>query len=77
MIGNGPRSKEVKEACVKNKMVYLVATGGAGALLSKKVISCEEVAFKDLGCESIKKLEVKGFPVIVAYDIYGNDVFER
>jgi len=77
MIGKGPRSEEVRNACKEHKMVYLVATGGAGALLSKKVLSCEEVAFADLGCESIKKLVVKGFPVIVAYDIYGNSVFER
>lgn len=77
MIGKGPRSEEVKKACQDYKIVYLIVTGGAGALLSKKVMSCEEVAFNDLGCESIKRLEVKGFPAIVAYDIYGNDIFER
>lgn len=77
MIGKGPRSEEVRKACKEHKLVYLVATGGAGALLSKKVLSCEEVAFSDLGCESIKKLVVKGFPVIVAYDTYGNSIFER
>lgn len=77
MIGKGPRSDEVRKACKEYKLVYLVATGGAGALLSKKVLSCEEVAFGDLGCESIKKLVVKGFPVIVAYDTYGNSIFER
>ena len=77
MIGKGPRSEEVRKACKDYQLVYLVATGGAGALLSKKVESCEEVAFGDLGCESIKKLVVKGFPVIVAYDTYGNSIFER
>lgn len=77
MIGKGPRSEEVRKACKEHKLVYLVATGGAGALLSKKVVSCEEVAFSDLGCESIKKLVVKGFPVIVAYDTHGNSIFER
>ncbi len=77
MIGKGPRSEEVRKACKDYQLVYLVATGGAGALLSKKVEFCEEVAFGDLGCESIKKLVVKGFPVIVAYDTYGNSIFER
>lgn len=77
MIGKGPRSEDVVKACKENKLVYLIATGGAGALLSKKVVSCEEIAFKDLGCESIKRLEVKDFPVIVAIDTEGNDIFKR
>lgn len=77
MIGKGPRDKSVVEACKKYKLVYFVVTGGCGALLSEKVISAKEVMFPDLGCESIKKLYVKDFPLIVAYDIYGNNVFER
>ncbi len=77
MIGKGPRDNSVIDACKKYQLVYLIATGGAGALLSKRVISAKEVAFNDLGCESIKKLEVKDFPLIVAYDTYGNSVFER
>ena len=77
MIGKGPRDKNVQEACKNYGLVYFVVTGGAGALLSKKVISATEVAFEDLGCEAIRKLEVKDFPLIVAYDTYGNSVFER
>ncbi len=77
MIGKGPRDKSVQDACKKYGIVYLIATGGAGALLSKQIISAKEVAFEDLGCESIKKLEVKDFPLIVAYDTYGESVFER
>lgn len=77
MIGKGPRDKSVIDACKKYGLVYLIATGGAGALLSKRVISAKEVAFDDLGCESIKRLEVKDFPLIVAYDTLGNSVFER
>lgn len=77
MIGKGPRDKSVIEACKKYKLVYFIVTGGCGALLSEKVVSAEEVMFPDLGCESIKKLYVKDFPLIVAYDIYGNNVFER
>ncbi len=68
MIGKGPRSESVEKACKKYGLVYCVATGGAGALLSKRVKKCEEVAFQDLGCESIKRLEVDNFPIIVAID---------
>ncbi len=35
MIGKGKRSKEVREAIVRNGAVYFAAIGGAGALLSK------------------------------------------
>lgn len=77
MIGKGPRDNYVCQCCKKYGLVYFVVTGGAGALLSKRVTSAKEVAFFDLGCESIKKLEVKDFPLIVAYDTYGESVFER
>lgn len=77
MIGKGPRDENVIESCKKYNLVYLIATGGAGALLSKKVTKSEEILFSDLGCESIKRLEVVDFPLIVAYDTYGNSVFER
>ena len=30
--------------------------------------------YDDLGTESIKKLEVEGFPAIVACDMYGGDL---
>lgn len=76
MIGKGKRSKEVKEAVIRNKAVYFAAIGGAGALLSKAIVKSETVAFKDLGAEAILKLEVKDFPVIVVMDSKGNDLYE-
>lgn len=76
-IGKGPRSDEVKEALKKNQAVYLAATGGVAALLSRKVKKAELVAFSDLGPEAIYRLDVIEFPVIVANDIFGNDVFIR
>lgn len=76
MIGKGERNKEVCDAIVRNKAVYFCAIGGAGALCSKSIVSCEEIAFKDLGCESIKKLEMKDFPVIVAIDSVGGNLFK-
>ncbi len=77
MIGKGQRSEEVKEAIKKYKAVYFLATGGAGALLSRHIVSAEEIAFPELGTESIKKLLLKDFPVIVAIDCYGGDIFKR
>lgn len=76
MIGKGKRSKEVSNAIVRNGSVYFAAVGGAGALLSKCIISSEVVAYDDLGTEAIRKLEVKNFPVIVVIDYEGNNLYE-
>lgn len=75
MIGKGDRSKEVYEA-IKNKgAVYFTAIGGVGALAAKSIISTKEIAYEDLGCESIKQLECKNFPLVVAIDSEGNSIF--
>ena len=76
MIGKGERSQEVVDAIVRNKAIYLCAIGGAGALACNCIKSCEVVAFDDLGCESVKKLYVQDFPLIVADDCEGNDIFK-
>lgn len=76
MIGKGRRSEEVVNAIVRNKAVYFAAVGGAGALLSKAIISSEVVAYDDLGTEAIRKLEVKNFPAIVVIDAYGNNLYD-
>lgn len=77
MIGKGQRSEEVKQAIQKYKAVYFLVTGGAGALLSRHIISAEEIAFPELGTESIKRLLLKDFPAIVAIDCHGGDIFKR
>jgi len=76
-IGKGKRSDEVKAAFEKYKAVYFVATGGVAALLAKTIVKAETIAYPELGPEAILKLEVKDFPAIVAYDIYGGDIFEK
>ena len=76
MIGKGKRSKEVLDAMVRNGAVYFAAVGGAGALLSKSIISSEIIAYDDLGTEAIRKLTVKDFPVIVVIDSEGNNLYE-
>ena len=76
MIGKGKRTDEVKEAIVRNCAVYFAAVGGAGALLSKSIISSEVIAYDDLGTEAVRKLLVKDFPVIVVVDAKGNNLYE-
>jgi fumarate hydratase subunit beta len=66
LIGKGERSSEVISAIRQSKAVYLVAIGGAAALLSKCVLSCETIAWQDLGTEAIHKLVVKDFPCYVS-----------
>ncbi len=76
MIGKGKRSQGVRDAVVRNGAVYFAAVGGAGALLSRSIISSEVIAYEDLGTEAIRRLEVKDFPVIVVMDAEGNDLYE-
>ncbi|MEE1010714.1 MAG: FumA C-terminus/TtdB family hydratase beta subunit [Acutalibacteraceae bacterium] len=76
MIGKGERNKAVCDAIVRNKAVYFCAIGGAGALYAKCIKKCEEIAFKDLGCESVKRLELEDFPVIVGIDSIGGNLFK-
>lgn len=76
MIGKGKRSEEVRQAVIRNGAVYFAAVGGAGALLSKSIVSSEVIAYDDLGTEAIRKLEVVDFPVIVVIDTEGNNLYE-
>lgn len=77
MIGKGNRSPQVVEAIQRNGAVYLCAIGGAGALAAQSVQSLEVIAFEDLGCESVKKLELQNFPLVVAIDSKGNRLFSE
>lgn len=76
MIGKGKRSEAVREAIIRNGAVYFAAVGGAGALLSRSILSSEVVAYDDLGTEAIRRLTVKDFPVIVVIDSKGNNLYE-
>jgi fumarate hydratase subunit beta len=77
MIGKGYRSPQVKELLVKYKAVYFAAVGGVAVLLARAIKSSEVIAYEDLGTEAIRRLVVEDFPVIVANDIYGGDIFEE
>lgn len=76
MIGKGKRTQAVKDAMMRNGVVYFAAVGGAGALLSKCITASEVVAYDDLGTEAIRKLTVKDFPVIVVMDSKGNSLYK-
>ncbi len=77
MVGKGERNADVCDAIVRNKAVYLCAIGGAGALASKCITDCKVIAYDDLGCESVKELQFNSFPLTVAIDCNGGNIFER
>ncbi|UCH08952.1 MAG: Fe-S-containing hydro-lyase [Deltaproteobacteria bacterium] len=75
MIGKGNRSQAVMDAMKQYKAVYFGATGGAGALIAKRIKKAEIIAYPDLGPEAIRRLEVEDFPVTVVNDTKGNDLY--
>ncbi len=77
MIGKGKRSPAVKEAIVKYKAVYLGATGGAGALISRAIKAAEVIAYEELGPEAIRRMVVENFPAVVINDSLGRDLYEE
>ncbi|MDD4029683.1 MAG: FumA C-terminus/TtdB family hydratase beta subunit [Caldisericia bacterium] len=77
MIGKGPRNEKVIQSIVTNKAIYLIAVGGIGALLSKKILNSSVIAYPELGAEAIRKLVVREFPTIVGVDTYGRDLYKE
>ncbi|MCL6589444.1 MAG: Fe-S-containing hydro-lyase [Firmicutes bacterium] len=77
MIGKGQRSPEVIAAMVKYQAVYFAALGGAGALMARSIKKAEIIAYPELGPEAIYRLEVRDFPLIVAIDIFGDDLYQK
>ena len=76
LIGKGGRGPEVKNALVAHKAVYLIAVGGAGALLAQTVQQAEVLAYPELGAEAVRRLLVVDFPAIVGIDTTGNDIYD-
>ncbi len=75
VIGKGPRSREVYQALRENRAVYLVATGGAGALLAESILSSRVLAYPDLGPEAVLELVVRDMPLIVGTDLHGGVIY--
>ena len=63
------------EAMKKHGAVYFGAVGGAGALLSKCIISEVIAAFPELGPEALRRLVIRDFPAIVVIDSEGRDMY--
>lgn len=76
MIGKGLRSPDVIDAMKKHGAVYFGTIGGAGALIAKRIISSEVIAYPELGPEAVRRLIVKDFPVMVIIDHKGNNLYE-
>jgi fumarate hydratase subunit beta len=76
MIGKGPRSAEVREAIARRKGVYLIAVGGAAALMSQRVLSADVAAFPELGTEAVWRLKVESMPLFVGIDAEGRDMYK-
>lgn len=75
MIGKGERSDAVVDAMQKFGAVYLCAVGGAGAVIARCIKQAEVIAFDELGCESVKRMQIEDFPCTVAIDANGGNLF--
>ncbi len=76
LIGKGRRGAEVRAALQRHRCVYFAAIEGTAALLGQRVQSADVIAFADLGPEAIYRFVVDRFPVVVANDMHGRDVYE-
>lgn len=77
IIGKGERNEDVRASLCRNGALYFCAIGGAGALYASCIKTCEVVAFEELGCESLKRMTVQDFPLIVGVDSCGGNIFDR
>lgn len=77
MIGKGKRSSKIVDSMQKYGAIYFAAIGGAGAYISNSIVSCEIIAYEDLGAEAIRRLEIKDLQLVVAIDSYGNSIYEE
>ena len=76
MIGKGEMSEPVRQALMRNRKVNFAAIGGAGALYGNAIKTSRCVAFPDLLSEAVYEMQVKGFPLVVAIDSYGNSIYK-
>ncbi|GHV18920.1 fumarate hydratase [Clostridia bacterium] len=74
-IGKGGFSDATAAVIAEYGGVYLCAVGGAGALYADCVKSAEVLAYPELGCEAVRRLEVVDMPLICGIDSLGNSVF--
>lgn len=75
IIAKGNRSADIMQALREHGAVYFAATGGAGALLARCIKSYEVVSYPHLGPEALARMHVEDFPIIVAADSHGGDLY--
>lgn len=75
VIGKGGMGPKTLQGCKEYGCVYLHAIGGAAQVLAEKIISVDNVYWKDLGSpEAIWELTVEEFPCVVTMDAHGNSL---
>lgn len=76
IIGKGNVSQGVQDALKNNQAVYFAAIGGAGALSAKCIKKVDLICFGEYGTEAVYKFELEKLPVIVAFDLKGNNIYK-
>ena len=76
IIAKGELHGEIVGAFRDSGAVYLAAIGGLGALLGKRVVAAEVVAFPELGPEALCQFSVRDFPAVVIIDREGRNFHE-
>jgi len=78
IIGKGGMGPKTLKACQDYGCVYFHAVGGAAQVLAEKIVSVDNVFWKELGPpEAIWELTVKEFPVVVTMDAHGNSLHKE
>lgn len=76
IIGKGELHGEIVHSFAQHKALYLAAIGGLGALLAKRVVAADVVAFPELGPEAVYRFVVSDFPAVVVIDAHGQNLHE-
>jgi fumarate hydratase subunit beta len=76
-IGKGDRNLQTKKLMREYGSVYFIAPGGISALLASRITEIKPIAYEDLGPEAVFKIKIKDFPLFMAYDLCGNDIFAQ
>ncbi len=78
VIGKGGMGPKTLKGCKDYGCVYFHAIGGAAQVLAEKIVSIDDVYWKDLGSpEAIWEMTVEDFPVVVTMDSHGNSLHSK
>lgn len=75
-LGKGNRGDEGAKLFPKYRAVHLIAYGGSGAYLSKRIRSERVICWEDLGTEAPRELVFEDFPATVINDVHGADWYK-